>query len=302
MLQFGIDLGGTKTEIIALDSEGNERLRRRAPTPRESYPDILNTILTLVTDAASELNEPYTLGLGIPGALSYKTGLVKNANTTCLIGQDLKGDIERSLKHPVVIANDADCLALSEATDGAGAGYDSVFAVIIGTGCGGGWVVNGKVISGPNAIAGEWGHNPLSWRTDEDGDFPCYCGLTGCQETLLSGSGIRLQAQFETGLDQSAETWVKAAEAGDPQAQQVLLHHHKRLAKALAAVINLMDPHAIVLGGGASNIESIYRIVPELWGEWVFSDSVETPLLKSQYGDSSGVRGAAWLGRSAYSK
>ncbi|MEC7547444.1 MAG: ROK family protein [Pseudomonadota bacterium] len=302
MLQFGIDLGGTKAEIIALDREGNERLRRRASTPRESYPDILNTILTLVTDAASELNEPYTLGLGIPGALSYKTGLVKNANTTCLIGKDLKGDIERSLEHPVVIANDADCLALSEATDGAGAGYDSVFAVIIGTGCGGGWVVNGKVISGPNAIAGEWGHNPLPWRTDQDGDFPCYCGLTGCQETLLSGSGIRLQAQFETGLGQSAEAWVKAAEAGDPQAQQVLFHHHKRLAKALAAVINLMDPHAIVLGGGASNIESIYRVVPELWGEWVFSDSVETPLLKSQYGDSSGVRGAAWLGRSAYSK
>lgn len=302
MLQFGIDLGGTKTEIIALDDDGKEYLRRRTPTPSHSYTAILETLRALVTDAAQELNQPYTLGLGIPGALSRQTGLVKNANTTCLIGKDLKGDLERNLKHPVVIANDADCLALSEATDGAGAGFDSVFAVIIGTGCGGGWVVNGKVISGPNAIAGEWGHNPLPWRTDEDGRFPCYCGLTGCQETLLSGSGIRHQAQLETGLDQSAETWVQASETDDSQAQQVLFRYHQRLAKALAAVINLMDPHAIVLGGGASNIDSIYQVVPELWGEWIFSDYVETPLLKSQHGDSSGVRGAAWLGRSAYSR
>ncbi len=179
MLQFGIDLGGTKTEIIALDPSGKELLRRRKPTPRDSYDAILNNILSLVNDAASELAQPYTLGLGIPGALSYQTGLVKNANTTCLIGEDLKGDLERALKQPVVIANDADCLALSEATDGAGAGFPSVFAVIVGTGCGGGWVVRGSLVSGPNAIAGEWGHNPLPWREDSDAVLNCYCGLSG---------------------------------------------------------------------------------------------------------------------------
>lgn len=297
MLQFGIDLGGTKTEIIALDEQGNELLRRRTPTPRECYSDILDTILTLVRSCANELNQPFTLGLGIPGALSYQTGLVKNANTTCLIGKDLKGDIEKALGQSVVIANDADCLALSEATDGAGAGYPTVFAVIIGTGCGGGWVVNGQLVSGPNAIAGEWGHNPLPWRDSDDNEVQCYCGQHGCQETLLSGTGIRIQALKETGIDQSAEAWVSASEVGDIQAQDVIYKHHRRLAKALAAVINLMDPHAIVLGGGVSNLSSIYRTVPDMLSEWVFSDTVTTPILKSQHGDSSGVRGAAWLGR-----
>lgn len=297
MLQFGIDLGGTKIEIIALDDKGNELLRKRTPTPRESYPEILDNILTLVRSCANELGQSFTLGLGIPGALSYQTGLVKNANTTCLIGQDLKGDIEQALGQPVVIANDADCLALSEATDGAGAGYPTVFAVIIGTGCGGGWVVNGELISGPNAITGEWGHNPLPWRDDDDNQTPCYCGQRGCLETLLSGTGIRIQALTETGVDQSAEAWASAAESGDIQALEVLHRHHRRLAKALAAVINIMDPHVIVLGGGVCNLPSIYTSVPAMWGEWVFSDFVATPLLKSQYGDSSGVRGAAWLGR-----
>lgn len=299
MLQFGIDLGGTKTEIIALDQSGQELLRRRSPTPRESYDAILSNILSLVNDAASDLAQPYTLGLGIPGALSYQTGLVKNANTTCLIGKDLKGDLQRALGNPVVIANDADCLALSEATDGAGAGFHSVFAVIVGTGCGGGWVVRGNLVSGPNAIAGEWGHNPLPWREDSDAVLNCYCGLSGCQETILSGTGIRLQAREETGKDQAAEIWVAAAEAGDEEAQGVLFRHHRRLAKALAAVINLMDPHVIVLGGGVSNIASVYDVVPQLWQEWVFSDSVVTPLKKSIHGDSSGVRGAAWLGAQA---
>jgi len=296
MLQFGIDLGGTKTEIIALDSSGTELLRRRSPTPRDSYKAILANILTLVNDAAADLDQPYTLGLGIPGALSYQTGLVKNANTTCLIGEDLKGDLERALGQAVVIANDADCLALSEATDGAGAGYDSVFAVIVGTGCGGGWVINGQVVSGPNAIAGEWGHNPLPWRDDDDAELPCYCGQKGCLETILSGTGIRLQAREETGKDQNAEVWAAAARAGDSEAQVVMQRHHRRLAKALAAVINILDPHVIVLGGGVSNIASVYETVPALWQEWVFSDTVVTPLKKSRHGDSSGVRGAAWLG------
>lgn len=299
MLQFGVDLGGTKTEIIVLDALGKELMRRRTPTPRESYSAILNNILNLVHTCANEVDQSFTLGIGIPGALSYQTGLVKNANTTCLIGKDLKGDLEAALGQAVVIANDADCLALSEATDGAGAGYPSVFAVIIGTGCGGGWVVNGELISGPNAIAGEWGHNPLPWRDDHDNQTLCYCGQRGCLETLLSGTGIRIQALTETGIDQSAEAWAAAAETGNIQALEVLNRHHRRLAKALAAVINIMDPHVIVLGGGVSNLHSIYSAVPEMWGEWVFSDTVITPLLKSQYGDSSGVRGAAWLGRKA---
>ena len=298
MLQFGIDLGGTKTEIIALDEDGNELLRRRSPTPRDNYPDILNNILTLVHDAATELNDDYTLGIGIPGALSYQTSLVKNANTTCLIGEDLKGDIERALNKTVVVANDADCLALSEATDGAGAGFSSVFAVIVGTGCGGGWVINGQLVNGPNAIAGEWGHNPLPWRDEDEAQLPCYCGQKGCLETLLSGTGIRLQAKEETGKDLSAEIWVEAASRGDSEAQEVLQRHHRRLAKALAAVINIMDPHVIVLGGGVSNIPSVFTEVPKLWSEWVFSDTVITPLRKSIHGDSSGVRGAAWLGAS----
>lgn len=299
MLQFGVDLGGTKTEIIVLDALGKELMRRRTPTPRESYSAILNNILKLVHTCANEVDQSFTLGIGIPGALSYQTGLVKNANTTCLIGKNLKGDLEAALGQAVVIANDADCLALSEATDGAGAGYPSVFAVIIGTGCGGGWVVNGELISGPNAIAGEWGHNPLPWRDDHDNQTLCYCSQRGCLETLLSGTGIRIQALTETGIDQSAEAWAAAAETGNIQALEVLNRHHRRLAKALAAVINIMDPHVIVLGGGVSNLHSIYSAVPEMWDEWVFSDTVITPLLKSQYGDSSGVRGAAWLGRKA---
>ena len=305
MLQFGIDLGGTKTEIIALSADGETLLRERTATPK-TYAAIVNNLVAMVTRAAQQLQQPYTLGIGIPGALSYQTGLVKNANTTCLIGQDLKGDLESALSHPVVIANDADCLALSEATDGAGAGYDSVFAVILGTGCGGGWVVNGRLLQGPNAIAGEWGHNPLPWRSDADGQQDCYCGQQGCLETLLSGTGLRQQAFAETGIDQSAEAWVAAAQAQPDNIQpdktqqalaaDVLARHHERLAKALAAVINTVDPHVIVLGGGLSNVSSIYRDVPTLWKHWVFSDSVVTPLRQARHGDSSGVRGAAWLG------
>ena len=297
MLQFGIDLGGTKTEIIALDEQGVEVLRQRTPTPSHSYTEIVSNIVRMVESAAAELNADYTLGLGIPGALSYQTGLVKNANTVCLIGQDLRGDLENALKKRVVIANDADCLALSEATDGAGSGYKTVFAVIIGTGCGGGWVVNGQVVNGPNAIAGEWGHNPLPWREENDSEALCYCGQKGCLETLLSGTGLRMQAQHETGIEQRSEVWVEQYLAGEPQAVAVIQAYYRRLAKALASVINLMDPHAIVLGGGVSNLDAIYTAVPELWAQWAFTDTVVTPLLKARHGDSSGVRGAAWLGR-----
>ncbi|MFP6789994.1 MAG: ROK family protein [Thalassolituus sp.] len=296
MLQFGIDLGGTKTEIIALTATGETLLRRRTPTPSHDYQAIVDNIVSLVTTTANELKQPYTLGIGIPGAVSPVTGRIKNANTVCLIGEDLAGDIEKRLNHPVIIANDADCFALSEATDGAGAGAKNVFAVIIGTGCGGGWVINGGLVSGPNAIAGEWGHNPLPWRTDQDTQIDCYCGQKGCLETLLSGPGLRQQALAETGIDQTAEAWAEAEATGNVQAAKVLRDHHLRLAKALAGVINTLDPHVIVLGGGVSNLAGIYDTVPKLWGEFVFSDTVVTPLRKAVHGDSSGVRGAAWLG------
>lgn len=304
-IRFGIDLGGTKTEIIALDHQGQTLLRQRTSTPThteysmpvEHYRAIINNIVTMVQQAQQQLNiQEYTLGIGIPSAISPATGLVKNANTTCLIGNDLQGDIEQALGHPVVIANDADCFALSEATDGAAAGKPSVFAVIIGTGCGGGWVINGRLVSGPNAIAGEWGHNPLLWRDEQDPQMDCYCCQKGCLETLLSGPGMRRIAQQETGIDQSSQHWFASYQQGDTQARQVIDRYHRRLAKALAGVINTLDPHAIVLGGGVSNLDSIYQQVPQLWGEYVFSDTVNTPLLKAQYGDSSGVRGAAWLG------
>ncbi len=296
MLQFGIDLGGSKTEIIALTATGETLLRRRTPTPSHDYQAIVDNIVALVTASANELNQPYTLGIGIPGAVSSMTGRIKNANTVCLIGQDLTADLEQRLQHPVIIANDADCFALSEATDGAGAGAKSVFAVIMGTGCGGGWVINGALISGPNAIAGEWGHNPLPWRSDQDTQTACYCGQKGCLETLLSGPGLRQQALAETGIDQSVEAWAAAEATADAQAAKVLLNHQLRLAKALAGIINTLDPHVIVLGGGVSNLAGIYANVPKLWGEFVFSDTVVTPLRKALHGDSSGVRGAAWLG------
>ena len=301
-LQLGIDLGGTKTEIIALDHTGDTLLRQRTPTPAHSYHDIVSNMVAMVQHSIEQLTSApgerpaYSLGIGIPGALSPVTGRVKNANTTCLIGEDLKGDLEQALGHPVVIANDADCFALSEATDGAAAGESSVFAVIIGTGCGGGWVVNGQLISGPNAIAGEWGHNPLMWRAPSDSEISCYCGKQGCIETLLSGPGMRQQALLETGIDQSADVWHQQYQLAEPRAQQVIERYQLRLAKALAGIINIMDPHAIVLGGGVSNLDSLYQQVPELWLPFVFSDSVTTPLLKARFGDSSGVRGAAWLG------
>ena len=300
--QFGIDLGGTKTEIIALDEQGNIQLRQRTATPAHSYEDIIANIVNMVKQAQQQLSCSYTLGIGIPGAISPTTGLVKNANTVCLIGNDLKGDLEQALGHSLIIANDADCFALSEATDGAAAGKASVFAVIIGTGCGGGWVINGELISGPNAISGEWGHNPLLWRDDNDSQIECYCGQRGCIETLLSGPGMRQQAETETTINQSSEQWFKQYKDGDQEAEKVINNYHLRLAKALAGVINTLDPHTIVLGGGVSNLDSIYQEVPELWGEFVFSDTVNTPLLKAKFGDSSGVRGAAWLGAKAGNK
>lgn len=305
-LRFGIDLGGSKTEIIALDATGKPLLRQRTATPSDSYSAIIDNICNMIHQAQQALACDFTLGIGIPGAVSPATGLIKNANTTCLIGQDLTTDLEHALRsipildaallHSPVIANDADCFALSEASDGAGAGYASVFAVIIGTGCGAGWVINNQLISGPNAISGEWGHNPLPWRETSDSQEKCYCGQRGCIETLLSGPGLRQQAYLESGKDLSAEDWFTLYQQQDAAARQIFSNYHKRLAKALAAVINTLDPYVIILGGGVSNVPSIYEEVPKLWGQYVFSDTVTTALKQAQFGDSSGVRGAAWLG------
>lgn len=290
-LRFGIDLGGTKIEIVGLDGE-RECLRRRVATPRGDYPATLAAITQLVQDAEQELGRRGSVGLGIPGTVSPDHGRIKNANSTCLIGQDLAGDLERLLARPVRLANDADCFALSEASDGAGAGARSLFGVILGTGVGGGIVIHGRLLGGPNAIAGEWGHNPLPWRTEADGPpRRCYCGLNDCIETFLCGPGWAARS----GLGLDAGQLARAAADGDPAAGAALARYCDQLARALAAVINILDPEVIVLGGGLSNMPALYRDVPPLLERHVFSDRVNTRLLPARHGDSSGVRGAAWL-------
>ncbi len=290
-LRFGIDLGGTKTEIIALQGS-DERLRRRVPTPQGDYPATLQTIVSLVREAEAQLGSCGSVGGGIPGTRSPDHGRIKNANSTCLIGEDLQGDLERLLERPVRLANDADCFTLSEASDGAGAGADNVFGVILGTGVGGGIAIHGRLLSGPNAIAGEWGHNALPWRNAADGPAKrCYCGLDDCIETFLSGPGWA--ARSDLGLN--ARELVAAAERGESAATEALARYCEQLARALASVINILDPQVIVLGGGLSNIPALYREVPPLLVRHVFSDQVNTRLVQARHGDSSGVRGAAWL-------
>lgn len=296
MLHLGIDLGGTKTELIALDAQGRALYRERRPTPQGDYAATVANIVAMVRDAEASLGEQGTLGLGIPGALSRRTGRVKNANSTWLIGEDLQGDLERELARPVRIENDANCFALSEATDGGGAGAESVFGVIIGTGCGGGLVYRGQVITGINAIGGEWGHNPLPWAAPDDEPMRCYCGQQGCIETFLSGPGMARHFERTSGQALTAKEIAARARQGDAAAQAHLERYATWLAKGLASVINVFDPEVIVLGGGLSNIDMLYARVPQLWGRWVFSDSVDTRLVPPKYGDSSGVRGAAWLG------
>ncbi|MGE5516922.1 MAG: ROK family protein [Bacteroidota bacterium] len=292
-LRIGIDLGGTKTEVIALDrASGAELARRRVSTERGSYDGTIRTIRELVAGLESELGATGTIGIGMPGAISPRTGLVKNANSTWLIGKPFDRDLASALGRPVRLANDADCFCLSEATDGAGAGAATVFGVILGTGVGGGLVVHGRLVSGPNAVAGEWGHNPLPWpgRDEMPGHY-CYCGKSGCIETFLSGPA--LERDFGGGL--SAAEIVKLAEEGDDKAEGLMSRYEDRLARSLATVINIFDPHVIVLGGGLGNVRRLYREVPRLWGEYVFSDAVDTQLKPPAHGDSSGVRGAAWL-------
>ncbi len=299
-LHFGIDLGGTKIEIIALDGQGQTLLRRRVPTPRGDYGATLDAIAGLVVSAERELGGRGTVGVGTPGALSPATGLIKNANSTCLIGHPLDRDLSERLGRPVRVANDANCFALSEATDGAGAGAEVVFGVIIGTGTGAGIVVHGRVLTGPNAIAGEWGHNPLPWAEDDERPGPaCYCGRHGCMETWVSGPGLQRDHAGVTGESLDARDIAARAMTGDAACRDSLERYAGRLARGLAHVINVLDPDVVVLGGGMSNIDYLYRRVPELWGEWVFSDTVNTRLLAPVHGDSSGVRGAAWLGREA---
>ena len=297
-IALGIDLGGTKIEIIALDPTGRELLRRRRATPRDDYRKTLEAIAALITDAESELGARGTIGFGTPGAISPATGLMKNANSTWLNGQPFDRDLAEILGRPIAIANDADCLTLSEATDGAAAGAASVFGVIIGTGTGGGLVIHGRALAGPNAIAGEWGHNPLPWpQADELPGPSCYCGLQGCLETWISGPGLARDHTRVTGAELAPPAILQASEEGDPAAEATLQRYEDRLARGLACVINLLDPEVIVLGGGLSKLARLYRNVPAIWHRYVFSDTVATRLLPPRHGDSSGVRGAAWLGR-----
>ena len=295
-MRVGVDLGGTKIEAIALDGDGRTLVRRRVPTPRQDYGRTLDAIADLVRDVEREAGEPGTVGVGIPGALSPATGLVKNANSTWLIGRPFDRDLAARLGRPVRVANDADCFALSEARDGAGAGARVVFGAILGTGCGGGIVVEGKVLTGPNAVAGEWGHNPLPWPDDgERPGQPCYCGKRGCIETFLSGTGLTRDFRESSGESLPGEQIVARALAGDAAADAALARYEGRLARALAALVNVLDPDVVVLGGGISNVSRLYGNVPPLLGRWVFSDRVDTRLLPPAHGDSSGVRGAAWL-------
>jgi fructokinase len=295
-MRIGIDLGGTKTEIIALGDAGQTLHRERVATPRGDYDGTVRTIASLVERAESIVGRRGTVGIGIPGMVSPSTGLVKNANSTWLIGHPLNRDLEGALRRPVRLANDANCFALSEATDGAGAGCETVFGVIVGTGTGGGVVVKGHVCTGPNAIAGEWGHNQLPWPRPADLPGPaCYCGRYGCIETYLSGPGLARDHEAATGQRTAAADIAAAACAGDLAARATLDRYVDRMARALASIINVLDPDVVVLGGGMSNVARLYDDVPRAWGPFVFSDDVVTRLVRPVHGDASGVRGAAWL-------
>lgn len=327
-LRLGIDFGGTKTEIIGLDAaNGKEIYRKRIPTVKDDYAATLESFKGLILEAENQLGLVGTVGMGIPGTVSKDTGLVKNANATWMNGKPMKKDLEAMMGREVRIQNDANCFAVSEATDGAGAGADVVFGVIIGTGCGGGVVVNGKPISGINGVGGEWGHNGLPYpriyvpggvpphgfggeidapRADIESytndqawsEYPgpdCYCGKAGCQELWISGTGFKLDYKRVTGEDISTHDVIANAKAGEEKAVAALGRYTDRLARALSVVINILDPDVIVLGGGMGNVDSLYTDVPKIWEKYVFSDSVHTQLKPPRHGDSSGVRGAAWL-------
>jgi fructokinase len=297
LMRIGIDLGGTKIEIIALDEQGAELHRERLATPRGSYDGTIDALASLVATAERVIGRRGRIGIAMPGAISPATGLVKNANSTWLNGRRLRADIEAALGRAVRLTNDANCFALSEATDGAGAGAETVFGVIAGTGTGGGIVVQGHLCTGPNAIAGEWGHNPLPWPDDDERPGPpCYCGKHGCIETFLSGPGMADDHARVAGTRLEAHEIAFEAAAGDAACEATLARYERRMARALASIINVLDPDVIVLGGGMSKLQRLYERVPRLLPEYVFSDRVATKILPPVHGDSSGVRGAAWLG------
>ena len=295
-MRIGIDLGGTKIEGIVLGQAGTEVARRRVATPRGDYDATLRTIVALVRALEQDAGARCRVGVGMPGTISRATGLVKNANSTWLNGRPFDRDLAAALDRDVRFSNDANCFALSEAHDGAARGARVVFGVIIGTGTGGGIVVDGRVLEGRNGVGGEWGHNALPWPEPSELPGPdCYCGRRGCIETFLSGPGLAGDFARATGELTPGEEVVRRAAGGNAPARQAIDRYEHRMARALASIINVLDPDAIVLGGGLSNVESLYERVPALWGRWVFSDRVDTPLLKAAHGDSSGVRGAAWL-------
>lgn len=295
-MRIGIDVGGTKIEAAALDHRGDIAVRHRIATPAHDYAAAVEAIAGLVERVETEIGQRCLVGIGIPGTISPATGLVKNAYNSPFNGHPLDRDIEARLGRSVRMLNDANCFALSEAVDGNAADGGIVFGVILGTGCGGGIVVNGVPIVGANAIAGEWGHNPLPWPDDADlpGDY-CTCGKRACIETYLSGTGFAAHHNEQHGTDLDAEEIVGRADDGDPAAVASLRRYEGWLARALASAINMIDPDTIVLGGGMSNVENLYTAVPALWSRWVFSDRVETKITPPKFGDSSGVRGAAWL-------
>jgi fructokinase len=296
MFRIGVDLGGTKIEAIALAHDGSIPVRLRVATPRHDYAGTLAAIAALVSEIEARVGQRAPVGIGMPGAISPATGLVKNANSTWLNGKPLSGDLSALLGRPLRFANDANCFALSEASDGAAAGAACVFGVILGTGTGGGVVVHGHPLTGINAIGGEWGHNALPRpQPDELPGPPCYCGHAGCIETFLSGPGLAQDHARATGLTFEPAEIVRRAEAGEPGASATLERYEDRLARALASVINIIDPDVVVLGGGLSNAVRLYDRVPARWSRYVFSDRVDTRLVPPRHGDSSGVRGAAWL-------
>jgi fructokinase len=295
-MRIGIDLGGTKIEALALSSDGWELERIRIATPREDYRGTLEAIKSLVDRLERQLGESGTVGVGIPGTVVRSTGLVKNANSTWLNGMPLEQDLSQQLGRPVRCANDANCLAVSEASDGSGAGHQVVFAAILGTGCGGGLTIGARVHEGRNGVAGEWGHNSLPWpREDELPGPPCYCGKRGCLETWISGTGLGLDYARQTGKSMTGKEVTEAAEAGDAIAESALRRLEDRIARGLASVVHLLDPDIIVLGGGLSRLRCLYQNVPSLLERYSFGGGVDTPIVPAMHGDSSGVRGAAWL-------
>ncbi|HCM64665.1 MAG TPA: fructokinase [Morganella sp. (in: Bacteria)] len=298
-MRIGIDLGGTKIEVIALSEQGQELFRKRVDTPRFDYQQTLLAITGLVNDAETATGEKGSVGIGIPGTLSPVTGRVKNANSVWLNGQPFDADLRELLKREVRVANDANCLAVSEAVDGAGAGFPVVFAVIIGTGCGAGIALNEQVHCGGNGVAGEWGHNPLPWQNESDRQFKgvtdCYCGKPGCTELFISGTGFMADYAVLSGETCKGAEIIRRLSQGDLIAEQAMANYEQRLAKALGQAVNMLDPDVIVLGGGMSNVDRLYQTVPALMRSWVFGGECDTPIRKAVHGDSSGVRGAAWL-------